>query len=166
MYSIKEQGKIKNSTELIQKGITGMKTEGIAIYFSGTFATLAEKQLELDLLDDARASLDDAFGFVDKTDERYWESELFRLKGELLFMDGEISGAEACLNKAIEIARQQRAKSLELRAVMSLSRMWKEKQSKRAKAHQMLSEIYNWFTEGFDTPDLMEAKALLSDLTE
>jgi DNA-binding SARP family transcriptional activator/predicted ATPase len=158
------QGKIKESTDLIQKGIAGMRTEGIAIYFSGTFATLAEKQLELGLLDDARASLDEAFAFVDETDERYWESELFRLKGELLCIDGEVSGAEACLNKAIEIARQQRAKSLELRAVMSLSRVWKEKQGKRAKAHQMLSEIYSWFTEGFDTPDLMEAKALLDHL--
>ena len=158
------QGKIRESTELIQKGIAGMKTEGIAIYFSGTFATLAEKQLELGLLDEARASLDDAFAFVDETDERYWEAELFRLKGELLYIDGEISGAEACLHKAIEIARQQRAKSLELRAVMSLSRMWREKQGKMAKARQMLNEIYNWFTEGFDTPDLMEAKTLLDDL--
>jgi predicted ATPase len=140
-----------------------MKSEEIAIYFSGTFTTLVEKQLEAGLLDDARVSLDEAFVFVAETDERYWEAELFRLKGELLFADGEISGAEACLNKAIEIARKQSAKSLELRAAMSLSRLWSE-QGKKAKAKKLLAEVYNWFTEGFDTPDLVEAKALLDDL--
>jgi len=157
------QGKIKESKDLIQKGMAGMQSEDIGIYFSGTFATLAEKQLKAGLLEDARTSLDEAFAFVDETDERYWEAELFRLKGELLFHDGEITGAEACLNKAIEIARKQSAKSLELRAVMSLSRLW-GKQGKKAKAKKLLTEVYNWFTEGFDTPDLIEAKALLDEL--
>ena len=71
--------------------------------------------------------------------------------------------AEACFHKAIEIARKQQAKSLELRAVMSLARLWQQ-QGKKQEAHQMLSEIYNWFTEGFDTKDLQEAKALLEEL--
>jgi len=159
------QGNIKESTELIQNGVAGMRSENIAIYFSGTFATLVEGQLKKGLLEEARESLDEAFAFVNETDERYWEAELFRLKSELLFIDGEISGAEACLHKAIEIARKQKAKSLELRAVMSLSKMWKDKQGKRAKAYQMLNEIYNWFTEGFTTPDLIEAKELLNDLS-
>ena len=110
------------------------------------------------------STLDEAFEFVDETDERYWEAELFRLKGELLFKDGEISGAEACLLRAIEITRKQSAKSLELRAAMSLGRLWGE-QGKRAKAKKLLGEIYNWFTEGFDTPDLIEAKTLLENLT-
>ena len=158
------QGKIKESTELIQKGIAGMRAEEIAIYFSGTFAALVEGQLKKGLLDDARASLDEAFEFVDEIDERYWEAELFRLKGELLFIDGEISGAEACLLRAIDIAQKQSAKSLELRAAMSLGRLWGE-QGKRAKAKKLLGEIYNWFTEGFDTPDLIEAKTLLENLT-
>ena len=73
------------------------------------------------------------------------------------------SQAEECLQRAIEIARKQPAKSLELRAVMSLSRLWQQ-QGKTTEAHQMLSEIYNWFTEGFDTKDLQEAKALLEEL--
>ena len=72
--------------------------------------------------------------------------------------------AEACFHKAIEIARQQEAKSLELRAVMSLSRLWQH-QGKRQEAHQMLAEIYGWFTEGFDTKDLQEAKVLLEELS-
>jgi len=157
------QGKIREGIELIGKGMTEMKSEGIAMYLSGTFAILAEKQLELNFLDDARASLDEAFTFVDETNERYWESELFRLKGELMLQDGQISTAEACLLRAIDIAQMQSAKSLELRAVMSLSRLW-SKQGKRVKAKKLLEEIYNWFTEGFDTPDLIKAKTLLKEL--
>jgi predicted ATPase len=76
----------------------------------------------------------------------------------------ETQEAQACFLKAIEIARQQQAKSLELRAVMSLSRLW-QSQGKRDEARQMLAEIYDWFTEGFDTKDLQEAKALLDELT-
>ena len=157
------QGKIEESAELIQNGMTGMKSEEIAIYFSGTFATLTEKQLELGLLDDARASLDEAFAFVEETDERFWESDLYRLKGELLLMDKDITGGEACLQRAIEIARKQSAKSLELRAVISLSRLWQQR-GKNTQAKKMLAEVYNWFTEGFDTPDLIEAKTLLDEL--
>ena len=157
------QGKVEANTELIHKGIVGMRSEEIAIYFSGTFATLAEKQLASGLLDDARVSLDEAFMFVDETDERYWEAELFRLKGELILQDGQISSAEACLLRAIDIAQKQSAKSLELRAAMSLGRLWGE-HGKRAKAKKLLEEVYDWFTEGFDTPDLIEAKTLLEEL--
>jgi len=158
------QGKIWEGIDLIGKGITEMKSEEIAMYLSGTFAILAEKQLEIGLFDDARASLDDAFVFVDDTDERYWEAELFRLKGKLLLLDGQVSGAEACLLRAIDIAQKQSARSLELRSTMSLSRLWSE-QGKRVKAKKLLEDIYNWFTEGFDTPDLIEAKTLLDALS-
>ena len=157
------QGKIKEGTELIHKGMTGMKSESIAIYFSGTISTLVEKQLEAGLFDDAHSSLDEAFAFIEETDERYWEAELFRLKGELLLNDGEINGSESCFNKAVEIARQQEAKSLELRAAISLSRLWK-KQGKKAQARKLLADVYDWFTEGFDSPDLIAARALLGDL--
>ena len=75
------------------------------------------------------------------------------------------AAAEACFLKAIDIARQQQAKSLELRAATSLARLWQQ-QGKRAEAHHLLSEIYNWFTEGFDTKDLQEAKVLLDELSE
>jgi adenylate cyclase len=143
---------------------------------------------------------------VDKTGERFYEAELYRLKGTLTLQSqashGQVSSksrtspeqvsqdsrtsqgeseppspqpltpstqaeaeAEACFLKAIEIARQQQAKSLELRAVMSLARLWQQ-QGKQQEAHCMLSEIYGWFTEGFDTKDLQEAKALFEELTE
>jgi len=137
--------------------------------------------------------LAEAMAQVEKTGERYYEAELYRLKGELTLQSktslGQVSGksrtsqdmsevpntqlptpstqaeaeAEACFQKAIEIARKQQAKSLELRAVMSLSRLW-QRQGKKDEARQMLAEIYNWFTEGFDTKDLQDAKALLEEL--
>lgn len=90
---------------------------------------------------------------------------MYRIKGELILRRDSTSQrqAEQCLIQAINIARSQEAKSLELRAVMSLSRLWQQ-QGQKAKAHQLLAPIYNWFTEGFDTPDLQEARALLEAL--
>ena len=105
---------------------------------------------------------------LERTDiigERYYEAELHRMKGELLLTQAapDEEQAESCFRKAIEIARRQQSKSLELRAVMSLSRLW-QKQGKKTEARQLLAEIYRWFTEGFDTADLKTAKALLEEL--
>jgi predicted ATPase len=98
--------------------------------------------------------------------EGYYEAELHRLKGELLLAQSAAGEqqAEACFQNALKIARGQSAKSLELRAVMSLSRLWHD-QGKKAEARQLLGEIYGWFTEGFDTADLKEAKSLLEEFT-
>ena len=103
---------------------------------------------------------------VDSTEERCWEAELYRLQGELLLRQAVPDAAreaEACFQQALDVARRQQAKSLELRAAMSLSRLWQQ-QGKRAEAHELLAPIYGWFTEGFDTADLQEAKALLEAL--
>ena len=96
---------------------------------------------------------------------RDYEAELYRLKGELLLALTAENHAEAtaCFHHALDIARHQQAKSLELRAAMSLSRLW-QRQGKRAEARQLLADVYGWFTEGFDTADLQEAKALLEAL--
>ena len=108
--------------------------------------------------------LAEALAAVDSTGERFWEAELYRLKGELLLAYANTRQtwleAEACFQQALEVARHQQAKSLELRTAMSLSRLW-QRQGKRAEARQLLAPIYGWFTEGFDTADLQEAKALL-----
>ena len=95
-----------------------------------------------------------------------YEAELHRIKGELLLTEtaADKNQAEACFQNAVEIARGQSAKSLELRAVMSLSRLW-QSQGKKAEAQKLLAEIYGWFTEGFDTADLKTAKALLDELS-
>jgi adenylate cyclase len=126
--------------------------------------------------------LTEALALTDKTGERLWEAELYRLKGELLLQQSTSVGAllaaptasranppptaeaETCFHQALDIARHQQAKSLELRAAMSLSRLWKQ-QGKCAAARELLSEVYGWFTEGFDTADLQEAKELLEALS-
>jgi predicted ATPase len=102
---------------------------------------------------------------ADDTGERRWDAELYRLKGEVLLARAteQHTEAETCFRQALDIARRRQAKSWELRAAMSLSRLW-QRQGKRAEARQLLAEIYGWFTEGFDTKDLQEAKALLEAL--
>jgi predicted ATPase len=115
--------------------------------------------------------LAEALGFVHKTGGRHNEAELYRLKGELTLQSkvsspkSQVKEAEECFLKAIKIARKQQAKSLELRTTVSLARLCYQ-QGKREAAQQMLAEIYGWFTEGFDTKDLQEAKALLDELAE
>jgi predicted ATPase len=108
----------------------------------------------------------EALALVEKTGFRFYEAELRRLQGELLLRQAAPDGvqAETCLHSALELARSQHSKSLELRAAMSLSRLWQQ-QSKREEAHELLAEIYGWFTEGLDTADLKEAKALLEELS-
>src|SRR5262249_44795923 len=97
---------------------------------------------------------------------RWMEAELDRLQGELLRQEGtepKLLEAEACLQQALDVARRQQAKSWELRAAMSLARLWQQ-QGKRTAAYELLASVYGWFTEGFDTTDLQEAKALLDTL--
>jgi predicted ATPase len=126
--------------------------------------------------------LTEALEVVHKTGERFQEAELYRLRGELTLAQSSVQGlassvqnpqsafhnpqleVEACFLKAIETAQKQQAKSWELRASTSLARLWQQ-QGKRAEAHKLLSEVYHWFTEGFDTKDLQEAKTLLEELT-
>src|SRR5262249_47370246 len=111
-------------------------------------------------------ALREALALVEKTGERYYEAELHRLTGELLLQQAapEVSHAETCFQQSLAMARRQQAKALELRAAMSLSRLWQQ-QGKRDEAQALLAPIYGWFTEGFDTADLQEARALLEALT-
>ena len=110
-------------------------------------------------------ALAEALAVLDTTELRSYAAELYRLKGALLLQQAvpDASQAETCFHQALDIARQQQAKSWELRAAMSLSRLWQQ-QGKRDEARALLAPIYGWFTEGFDTADLQEAKALLETL--
>jgi predicted ATPase len=110
--------------------------------------------------------LAEALATVNQHGERFYEAELYRLKGELLLTGSVEPHAEAlaCYHQALAIARDQRAKSLVLRAALSLSRLW-QRQGKRANARQLLAKICDWFTEGFDTADLQEAAVLLEELS-
>src|SRR4029453_15636945 len=111
-------------------------------------------------------ALAEAHTLVEQHDERWWEAEVCRLRGVVLLRQPGTpqAGAEAWLQRALDVPRRQEAKALELRAAMSLARLGRE-QGKRAEAHELLAPIYGWFTEGFDTADLQEAKALLEMLT-
>src|SRR5262249_25995886 len=109
--------------------------------------------------------LADAFTLVAETEAQWWEAELYRLQGALLLQrsHADVGQAEACFQQALDVARGQQAKVLELRAALSLARLW-QGQEQRAAARELLAESYRWFTEGFDTADLQEAKALLAEL--
>jgi predicted ATPase len=112
------------------------------------------------------AILADALGRVDHTGERFYEAELHRLKGQLLLQQSSNNATEAaiCFHQAISIAQNQSAKSWELRAATSLARLW-QSQGQQDEARRLLNDIYSWFTEGFETADLIDAKALLEELS-
>jgi predicted ATPase len=138
-----------------------MGTELLVPY---TLALLAEACGQAEQIDEGLRLLAEALAVADNTAERWYEAELYRLKGELLHQSAASQGeAEQSLQHALEIARRQQAKSWELRAALSLSRLWRQ-QGKRQEAYDLLAPIYHWFTEGFDTADLQDARALLAEL--
>jgi predicted ATPase len=151
-------GEVQEGIAQLRDGLAAMQAMGTVPHRTSFLAALAEGHAKAVQPGRGLSALAEAFSLVAQTGERYYLAELHRLKGELLLMQGY--EAEASFHKAIEVARQQQAKSWELRATMGLCRLW-QKQGKREEARQMLAEIYGWFTEGFDTPDLKEAKVLL-----
>jgi predicted ATPase len=157
-------GQIQEGIEQMREGLTAEQSIDVRCHFSGTFGSLAQAQAKAGQPEQGLITLADTLALVEETDERYWEAELHRLQAELLLMKDDNAGAEASLQKAIEVARRQKARSLELRATTNLARLW-QKQDKTEEARQVLGRIYGWFTEGFDTPDLKEAKALLAELS-
>jgi tetratricopeptide (TPR) repeat protein len=125
---------------------------------------LAEAYLAMGRLDDGLGALTEAQAVADKNEEREHEAEIHRLKGELLLKrESNAAEAQSYFQRSIEVARQQSAKSLDLRATISLPRL-RDKQGDRPAARAMLTAIYGWFTEGLDTADLKDAKALLDEL--
>jgi predicted ATPase len=156
-------GQIQEGIAQMREGMMAGQTIGVRMYLPGSLCTLAEAQAKAGQPEEGLDTLDEALALVEQTDERHWEAELHRVQGELLLMQGDDAEAEASLHRAIEVARGQSAKSWELRATTDLARLWQE-QGKCQEARQVLAEIYGWFTEGFDTPDLKEAEALLEEL--
>jgi len=126
---------------------------------------LADAAAHLGHPEDGLQALAEAHTLVEQQEERWWEAEVYRLRGVLLLRQPGTPQAEAetWLQRALDVAHRQEAKSLELRAAMSLSRLWQQ-QGKRAEAYERLAPLYAWFTEGFDTADLQEARALLETL--
>src|SRR5262249_36672545 len=159
------QGQRAEGWAQIHQGLVALRATGTEVlrpYFLGLLANECGKMGQAR---EGLALLDEALALVHKTGERWLEAELHRLNGELLLSLSANNHVEVegCFHQALAVARHQQAKALELRAATSLSRLWQQ-QNKRAEAHQLLVEIYGWFTEGFDTADLQEAKALLEEL--
>jgi len=158
------QGASEKSIAQIHDGIEVLqRTAGVRLPYYR--ALLAEACGWTGRIDEALLALADGFAEVEKTEERWWEAELNRLRGELFrsAVMNRRAEAEECFLKAIEVARGQQAKSLELRAAVSLGQLWRD-QGKRTQARRLLAEVYHWFTEGFETPDLKDAKSLLEEL--
>jgi predicted ATPase len=186
-WVLTEQGQGEKGIIRIRQGLAAYQAMGSELMRPWFLALLAEAYGKEGQVKKGLAVLADALDAVDKSGERFCEAELYRLRGELLLTQESKSQkskgkrqkledtdprpltpdpqgeAEACFLKAIEIARHQNAKSLELRAAMSLARLW-QSQGKQDEARQILAEVYGWFTEGFDTKDLQEAKALIEEL--
>jgi adenylate cyclase len=140
-----------------------LRADDSQCYRSGLLGGLAAAQGRAGEPEAGLAIVDEALAFVEKSGERYYEAELRRIKGELLEASGDDEGAEAAYGCAVAVARRQEARSWELRAATSLARLW-ARQGKRAEARRLVSDVYGWFTEGFDTPDLIEARDLLQRL--
>jgi predicted ATPase len=116
---------------------------------------------DLGQLDDARRSVDEATTVIERTKETWFEADVYRIAGEVALKSPQPD--VAIFERALSVARQQQAKSWELRAATSMARLWRD-QGKRQQAHDLLASVYGWFTEGFDTLDLKEAKSLLDQL--
>jgi len=163
-WALAAQGQGAEGIAQICEGMGAWRATGAELVQPWNLAQLAEAYEQAGRGAEGLHVITEALTLVEETEERWWEGELHRLKGELLAHAQDQREAEACFHRALTVARQQQAKSLELRAAMSLSRLWQQ-QDKRAEARQMLAEVYGWFTEGFDTADLQEAKALLDKLS-
>ena len=158
------QGQEDVGLEQMRQGIADWRTLGMETWVTHLLTLLAEAYCYAGQIEAGLDVIAEALALVEQHEERFCEVELYRLKGELL-LASQPRGMEAeiCFRHALEVAREQHAKSLQLRAAMSLSRLW-QRQGKRAEAQLMLADIYEWFTEGFDTADLREAKTLLERL--
>jgi predicted ATPase len=170
-WVLSEQGEGEEGIGEIHQGLAAFRATGAGIALPFYLALLATAYEKVGQVKEGLRVLAEALAVVDRTGERVYEAELYRLKGEVTLQQFNVQGskfkvdeAEECFHKAIEIARHQSTKSLELRAATSLARLWQQ-QGKHPEAHDLLSEIYHWFTEGLDTKDLQEAKALLEELT-
>jgi predicted ATPase len=182
-WALAEQGQEKKGIARMCQGLAAQRTVGFEMGRPSYLGLLAKACGKVGQVEEGLTVLTEALDIMRKTGERFYEAELYRLKGELTLKQFKVQGskfkvtnpqsltpnpqaeAEAWFLKAIEIARRQQAKSLELRAVMSLARLW-QRQGKKTEARQMLAATYGWFTEGFDTADLQEAKVLLEELRE
>jgi predicted ATPase len=164
-WALAMQGQGEEGMALVRQGIAAWRATGAALHVPYVCTMLADVSAHLGHTADGVQALAEAHTLVEQQEERYWEAEVSRLRGVLLLRQPGAPQAEAetWLQRALDVARRQEAKALELRAAMILSRLWQQ-QGKQTEARVLLAPVYGWFTEGFDTADLQEAKALLDAL--
>jgi predicted ATPase len=150
----------------LRQGIADWRATGATLVVPYVLTLLAEASTLLGNIEEGFRSLDDAQAVLEQHEDRWWEAEIYRLRGVLLLQQSAApeAEAEAWIRRALDIAQSQQAKSLELRAATSLAHLW-HAQGKGGKARALLSPVYHWFTEGFDTIDLKDAKALLTEIS-
>ncbi len=171
-WALSEQGRTEEGQAQMHQGLDAYQATGARLLRPYYLALLAEVYGKAGEAEAGLNVLSEALSLVENGEERWYAAEIHRLKGEMLLAQAGESELESiaaeeterCFQQALEIARGQSAKSLELRAAMSLSRLWQQ-QDKQIEARQLLNEIYAWFSEGFDTTDLIEAKTLLDSLS-
>jgi predicted ATPase len=162
-WALAQQGQGETAVAQMRDSLAAVHNTGAMAYRPYFLGLLADVYRQLGQVSEGLAAVDEGLNIIDKTGERLYEAGLYRHKGTLLLAlsAANHTQAEASLQRAITLARQQQAKSLELQATIDLARLWQH-QGKSASAHQLLTEISAWFTEGFDTADLQEARALLA----
>jgi predicted ATPase len=165
-WSLAAQGEHAAGIAQMLQGLTARRATGASPYRASHFVLLAWAHGKAGQVEDGLRVVAEALARADSSGDRAYAAELYRLKGELLVqqLPTDPSQAECCFQQALAIARGQQARSWELRAAVSLSRLWQQ-QGQVSAAYRMLAEVYGWFTEGFDTADLQEAKALLEALS-
>jgi predicted ATPase len=158
-------GKLSDAVQTMSSGIVAWRSTGSTLLVPGYLKNLAEANAKLGNLDEAWRNIDEAMALMEATGERFWDAETNRIAGEIARMlpKPDAAKAEAYFERVLAVARAQQAKSWELRAAMSMARLWRD-QGRPQKARELLARVYGWFTEGFDTRDLKEAKALLEEL--
>jgi predicted ATPase len=162
-WALAEQGQAKEGMAQMHQGLADYRSTGAGLAYSFWLAMLAQACGKIGQTEEGLDLLAEALATADQNGEHFYEAEIHRLKGELLLMQGETEAeVEKHYRRAIEVARQQGARSWELRATMGLCRLW-QRQGRREEAQQLLAEIYGWFTEGSDTADLREARVLLKE---
>jgi predicted ATPase len=164
-WALAMQGDAAAGVAHIRQGLAAVQGTGLKLYRPYFLALLAEAYGQAGQPEAGLTALAEAVTMVEATEERWWEAELYRLQGTLLLQSSRADAGRAAagFQQALEVARRQQARALELRAALSLARLW-QAQGQRAAARQLLAEIYGWFTEGFDTADLQAAKSLLAEL--
>jgi predicted ATPase len=164
-WALAWQGQGEAGVPLVRQGIAAFRATGAVLWVPYLCTMLADACDHMGSTADGLQALAEAHALVEQHDERWWEAEIHRLRSVVLLRQPGTPPAEAAagFQRALDVARRQEAKSLELRAAMSLARLWQQ-QGKQAKARELLAPIYGWFTEGFDTADLQEAKVLLEEL--